>query len=163
MNAGGLGKARRLRGGNTAGRRGRHEVAVLGVDGRGVVGAEAEFLDGARVGEELGLPAVVGLVFLYGGLGGRVPLAVGIAAKVVLADESLLNLRHAVRVDGLLASRAARRSMLGVGEFVRAARRANGVGAMDGRTERERRNGSRNQGRGNHNCPSTRKGHSCSL
>ena len=66
-----------LSGGNGADGRRRTEVGGVGVDGAGVVGAEAELLEGAGVGHQLGLPAVVGLVLLHGGFGCGIPLAVG--------------------------------------------------------------------------------------
>ena len=87
------------------GRRGA-EGGCLGVDGVGIVGAKAQCLDGARVGHELGLPAVVGLVLLHGSFGGGVPRAVGIFGEIVLADKGGLNLGDALGIDSLLAVKA---------------------------------------------------------
>jgi len=104
--AGAFGEAGGDAGGDGAdGRRGC-ERGVFGVDGVGVVGAEAEGLDGAGVGHELGLPAVIGLILLHGGFGGRVPMTVGIFAEIVLADEGGLDFGDALGLNCLLAVKA---------------------------------------------------------
>ena len=103
IDVGGGGEARGLGGGNGACGLRRTEVGGAGVDGVGVVRAEAELFEGAGVGHEPGLPALVGLELLHGCLGGRVPLAAGVAGHVMLADEGLLNLGDAGGRNGLLA------------------------------------------------------------
>ena len=81
---------------------------AFGVDGSRVIGAETELFEGAGVGHELGLPSLVGLKLLHGRLRCGVPLAVGFTGKVMLTDESLLNLSDASRLDGLLSVQATR-------------------------------------------------------
>ena len=56
-----------------------------------MVRTEAELDQSARIGSELGLPTLVGLEFEHGSLGVGVPFSGWFAAKVVLADEGLLD------------------------------------------------------------------------
>ena len=49
---------------------------------------------------------MIGLVLLHCGDGGRIPIAIRIGGQVVLANERLLNLGDAIRLDGLLAAHA---------------------------------------------------------
>lgn len=89
------------------GRRGG-EARSVGVESCGVIGAEAEVFEGARIRHQLGLPAVIGLVLLHCIDGGGIPVAIRIGGQVVLANEGLLNLGDAIRLNGLLAARAMR-------------------------------------------------------
>lgn len=68
------------------------------------MGAEAQFDDGAGVGHQLSLPAVVGLELLHGGLGLGVPVAAGLTGEVAGLDEGGLDLSGAAVVDCALAS-----------------------------------------------------------
>lgn len=102
VDAGGGGEAGGLGGGDVAGF-GVGEGGAVSVDGVGVVRAEAEFLEGARVGCELGLPALVGLEFLHSGHGARVPLTGGFTGEIVFADQGLLDLSRALGSDALLS------------------------------------------------------------
>lgn len=54
--------------------------------------SQAEFDDGARVGDELGLPAVVGLELLHGGLGAAVPVSGGVSGEIPGVDQGGLDL-----------------------------------------------------------------------
>ena len=56
-----------------------------------MVRTEAELDQSARIGSELGLPTLVGLEFEHGSLGVGVPFSGWFAAKVVLADQGLLD------------------------------------------------------------------------
>lgn len=71
-----------------------------------LIGAEAEFDEGAGVGNLFGLPAIVGLEFLHGFLRIRVPGTRGLTRKIMVADESFLNVTGALRVDFLLPANA---------------------------------------------------------
>ena len=51
---------------------------------------------------------MIGLIFLHGGNGCGIPFTIWIATEVVLTDQGLLNLRHAIGIDRLLAAGAAR-------------------------------------------------------
>ena len=82
-------------------------LATAGVEGRGVIGTEAEILERARIGHQLGLPAVICLILLHCGDGGRIPIAIWVGGQVMLTNECLLNLGNALRFDGLLAATAA--------------------------------------------------------
>src|SRR5579875_471869 len=104
--AGGGGEAGGLFGGDGADRRRSGEGGVFGVDCGRVIGAETELFERAAVGHQLGLPAVVGLILLHGRNRGCIPVAGGLAAEVVLADKSLLNLRGPLRINGLLPAEA---------------------------------------------------------
>lgn len=90
------------------------------------MGAEAEFDDGAGVGHQLGLPAIVGLEFLHRGLGLGVPMTAGLPGKVAGFDEGCLNFSGAVVVDCALAG--ALRGWLGV---LGRGRTTTGVGKRD--------------------------------
>lgn len=67
------------------------------------MGAEAELDQGAGIGRELGLPAMIGLEFLHGGFSGRVPLTGGWTGQIVLANQGVLNLFGALRLYATLA------------------------------------------------------------
>lgn len=64
--------------------------------------SEAKFDNGAGVGHQLGLPAVIGLELLHGGLGGGVPVAACLG-HIAGVDKRLLNLGGTLIVDGALA------------------------------------------------------------
>ncbi len=117
----GSGEAGSLRCGNGAGRRRVGEGRVFGVDGRRVVGAEAELFEGARIGHQLGLPPLVGLELLHGGDGFGIPVAVGLAGEIVLANEGLLNLDDAGGLNGLLAVHPVRCALRPAVRFARVA------------------------------------------
>ena len=68
-----------------------------------MLGPEAQLDQGPGIGDELRLPAVVGLDFGHGGDGGGVPVAAGLTGKVAGFDKRLLNLGGALVVDGALA------------------------------------------------------------
>lgn len=65
-----------------------HKAAVgaltVGGYGRGgssvLIGPQAELDNGAGVGDQLGLPSIIALVFLHGGFGLAVPVTGGIFA-----------------------------------------------------------------------------------
>jgi len=67
------------------------------------MGAEAELDEGAGVGGQFGLPAVVSLILLHGRLGGGIPLPGGRRSEIVLADEGILNFAGALRLNLALA------------------------------------------------------------
>src|SRR5271157_6289890 len=147
--AGSLRETRRLVGRDGAGGRRFGERGVLCVDGVGVIGTESEFLEGAGVGHELGLPPLVGLVFLHGGDGGGVPLSVGLAGQIALANKGSLNLRDAGWVDGLLTARTARSGLC----LVCAMRLVDAGGSrLDGRSQRGRYDQRRREHE-SHTCP----------
>ena len=64
--------------------------------------SKAEFDDGARVGDQFGLPAVVALEFLHGGFRSGVPMPRGLAGEVTGFDQRCLNLGSAGVVDSAL-------------------------------------------------------------
>lgn len=66
-------------------------------------GTEAKLYQCAGVGDELGLPAIVGLHFLHGGFRCGVPMTAGLAGEVAGLDKGCLNLGGAFIVDGTLA------------------------------------------------------------
>ena len=68
-----------------------------------VTGPEAKFDQGARVGDRLVLPAIIGLEAAQGVFGGGIPLPCGLAIQVVLANEGFLDLVSAFAIDLLLA------------------------------------------------------------
>src|SRR5437764_237061 len=70
-----------------------------------MAGAKAQLDQGSRVGQLLGLPAVIGLEARHGFFAASVPNAIGLAGKVVLADQRRLDVAHAVGVHGLLSAR----------------------------------------------------------
>ncbi len=47
---------------------------------------------------------MIGLILLHCGDGGRIPIAIRVGGQVVLANEGLLNLGDAIRLNGLLAA-----------------------------------------------------------
>ena len=69
-----------------------------------MAGTQAQFDQGARVGNGLVLPAIVGLVAAQGFFGRGVPLAARRTTQVVLLDQRLLDLEGAVAVDFLLTA-----------------------------------------------------------
>ena len=96
-----------------------------GAGWRGVLmGAEAQFDNGSGVGHQFGLPAVIGLEFLHGGFGLRVPMATGLTREITRLDEGRLNLSGAAVVDCALSD------MLGgwLGVLAGRGRTAAGVG-----------------------------------
>jgi len=66
----------------------------------GGLGAEAELDEGAGVGGDFGLPAVVALELLHGGDTVRVPGAGGLSGEVTLLDEGGLDCSGAFGVHG---------------------------------------------------------------
>ena len=92
------------------------------------LGAESELDEGAGVGSDLGLPAVVALELLHGGDAFGVPGAGGFTCEVALLDEGGLDLGGAVggHAFGLVVSRSS--GSLGVAN----AGVCGGVGAMRG-------------------------------
>ena len=66
-------------------------------------GSEAKLDDGAGVGNQFGLPAIVGLELLHGGFGLGVPVAGGFAGEVAGFDQRGLNLGGAGVVDSTLS------------------------------------------------------------
>jgi hypothetical protein len=70
---------------------------------RGCAGAEAESDQRARIGCELGLPAMVGLVLLHGGFGFGIPFAAWRAIQIVGLDECGLDLGGALGRDAALS------------------------------------------------------------
>src|SRR5271157_849394 len=93
--------------GNRTGRRRLYKGGFLRVDRVGIIGTEAELFQRPCIRQQFRLPALGGLVLRHGRLGSLVPLAVGFAGQIVLADESLLNLCNPARLHHLLAARAA--------------------------------------------------------
>ena len=73
-----------------------------------VVRAEAERDESARVGNRLGLPAVVSLKSPHRFLAGVAPGAGGFSGKIVLTNQRCLNLPRPFTFDFLLAPRAFR-------------------------------------------------------
>lgn len=65
-------------------------------------GPEAELDQGARIGDGLGLPSLVGLVTLHGSLGGAVPFSRRFSLEIVLADQGLLNFTSTLGIHHLL-------------------------------------------------------------
>ena len=64
--------------------------------------SEAKLDDGARVGNEFGLPAIIFLKLLHGGFSLRVPVTRRFAGKITGLDERSLNLRSAGVIDSAL-------------------------------------------------------------
>jgi hypothetical protein len=59
-------------------------------------GTEAKFDDGAGVGDQLCLPAIVSLQLLHRGFGLRIPVAAGgVVGEIAGFDQSRLDLRGA--------------------------------------------------------------------
>src|SRR5574340_423024 len=74
----------------------------FGIDEVAAVRPQAQLDEGARIGGDLGLPAIGGLVADQGVLGALVPDAVGLAVEVVLTNQGRLNLAHPVGLDAAL-------------------------------------------------------------
>jgi len=68
-----------------------------------VVGAEPELDQCARIWDGFGLPAMVGLILLHGGLCGVIPYSGSFPVQIVFSNKRLLNLQGAVMIDSLLA------------------------------------------------------------
>jgi hypothetical protein len=68
----------------------------------GIIRSQAELDEGAGIGRNFGLPAVVSLVAGHGFLGASVPDAAGLASEVMFADQGGLDLTGAFRLDALL-------------------------------------------------------------
>src|SRR5436305_10101917 len=68
-----------------------------------MVWSQAQLDDGARIGRDLGLPSIFGLVTRHGGLGAGIPLSVGLAIEVFLADQGLLDIAGPGFINLLLA------------------------------------------------------------
>src|SRR5262249_53532617 len=68
-----------------------------------VVGAQAQLDEGSRVGRDLVLPAVGGLVAGHGILRTAVPVAAGFTGEIIFADQGFLDSAGAFRLDALLA------------------------------------------------------------
>ena len=66
------------------------------------MGAEAQLDDGAGVGHQFGLPAVVGLELLHGCFGLRIPVAACLAGEIAGLNEGALNLGCTAVIDGAL-------------------------------------------------------------
>ena len=64
---------------------------------------ESEFDQRAGIGDDLVLPALVGLELAHGRLGSAVPDTSGLAVEVVLADQRFLDLAGTVAGNFLLA------------------------------------------------------------
>src|SRR5437773_817980 len=73
-----------------------------------MIRAQAQLDDGARVGQFLCLPAILGLITNHRGLGAGVPNSVGLALEILFADQCCLDLAHADRINYLLATFSAR-------------------------------------------------------
>jgi len=70
----------------------------------GVLGwPKTELNDGARVGDEFCLPAVIALEFLHGGFGSSVPMTLGLAREVAGFDQRRLDLGGTSIVDSALS------------------------------------------------------------
>ena len=87
----------------------RHETRCSRIGCRGgtlagVLGwPKTELNDGARVGNEFCLPAVIALEFLHGGFGSSVPMTRGLAREVTGFDERRLDLGGTSIVDSALS------------------------------------------------------------
>src|SRR5271165_855564 len=84
---------------------GRRDVRGLGIQQALVVGTQAQFDQCPRIGRELGLPAVVGLVFGHGVLAGLVPNSGRLAREVMLANQRGLDRAGAFFIDPALPVR----------------------------------------------------------
>ena len=69
-----------------------------------VVGAESKLDERPRIGNDFGLPPVVGLVALHGLLRSIVPDARWLALKVMLTNQRFLNISGAFGIDFLLSA-----------------------------------------------------------
>ena len=69
----------------------------------GIIWPETKLDESARVGDHLGLPAIIRLILDQGGLGARVPYAGRFAGQVFFPDQRLLDLHGPLWFDGLLA------------------------------------------------------------
>src|SRR5947208_14528235 len=68
-----------------------------------MVWSQTQLDDGARIGRDLGLPSVFGLVARHGGLSTGIPLSIGLAVEVFLADQGLLDIAGPGFINLLLA------------------------------------------------------------
>src|SRR5258708_2696363 len=80
-------------------RSGRRGGALTGILSR----PKTELDDGARIGNEFRLPAVVTLEFLHGGFGSGVPMTRGFACEITRFDQRRLNLGRTGVVDSALS------------------------------------------------------------
>ncbi len=88
-------------GGRCGLRRGRHRA--FGIEEMLVIGAKAEFDEGAGVGRGFRLPAVVGLILFHGFLRCVVPDAGSFSVEVVFTNQGFLDFAGALRINFLLA------------------------------------------------------------
>jgi len=69
---------------------------------------KAELDERARVGNDFGLPSIVGLVALHGLLRGVIPYAGWRTLKIMFADQGFLNIAGTLGIDLLLSPPPAR-------------------------------------------------------
>ena len=68
-----------------------------------MIRTETELDESPGIGSELGLPSLVGLKLGHRRLGVCIPFRGGLPGQVVLPDQGLLDGRHPLRIDRLLA------------------------------------------------------------
>ena len=68
-----------------------------------VIGTEAKFDEGARIGGGFRLPSIIGLKLLHGLFRSIVPDPGGFSAEVMFANQGFLDLTSALGIDLLLA------------------------------------------------------------
>ena len=78
----------------------------VGIEQAFTARSETKFDQGARVGDDLGLPSVIGLIFGQGVAGLIVPGAAGLAVQIMFANQSGLNFTGAFAAGGSLSANA---------------------------------------------------------
>jgi len=69
-----------------------------------MIWSQPQFDQRASVGSGFRLPVIIRLITLHGLLGGVIPYAAGFPAKIVLANQGLLDFQGTLRVNLLLST-----------------------------------------------------------